>query len=389
MGGNRSVGPGPDNLGFNEHLIGARNGRERLCTPALLVDLDVFERNLHAMRELGRKSGLKLRPHAKAHKSIEIARQQVAAGAIGLSCATLGEAEILGRAGIPGILITSPLATASLADRLAELHRDIDGLMIVADHADHVAVIDRVAAQAGKKFSVLVDIDVGQHRTGVSAPQDAVALARRIAAASHLRFAGIQAYYGHLQHLDGFAQRRQAVLEQVDRLREFIGALRAAGHAAEIVSGGGTGTALIDAEMGVFTEIQPGSYLFMDADYQRPALWPDGVSPFATSLFVRALAISVNRPELAVVNAGIKSFATDSGVPAVARGASAAARYKFMGDEHGGLVYANPDDARLAVGDAIEFVVSHCDPTVNLFDFYHCMRDDMLADIWRIDARGR
>jgi D-serine deaminase-like pyridoxal phosphate-dependent protein len=117
--------------------------------------------------------------------------------------------------------------------------------------------------------------------------------------------------------------------------------------------------------------------------------WPDGVSPFATSLFVRALAISVNRPELAVVNAGIKSFATDSGVPTVARGASAAAHYKFMGDEHGGLVYANPDDARLAVGDAIEFVASHCDPTVNLFDFYHCMRDDVLADIWRIDARGR
>ena len=149
--------------------------------------------------------GLMLRPHAKAHKSIAIARRQVAAGAIGLSCATLGEAEILGRAGIPGILVTSPLATVSLADRLAALHRDIDGLMIVVDHADHLAVLDRVAAQAGKKFAVLVDIDVGQHRTGVSAPQDAVALARRIAGASHLRFAGIQAYYGHLQHVDGFA----------------------------------------------------------------------------------------------------------------------------------------------------------------------------------------
>ena len=376
------------NPGFNAHLVGARNARAHLSTPALLLDVDAFERNLRAMQELGRSSGLKVRPHAKAHKSIEIAQRQVAAGAIGASCATLGEAEVLGRAGIPGILITSPIAAASSAERLAALHRDIDGLMIVADSAEHVSVLERVAAQSGKTLAILVDVDVGQHRTGVSEPQDAVALARNIAGQAHLRFTGVQAYYGHLQHAE-LVERRKAVLEQVERLRKVLDALRAAGYPSDIVSGGGTGTALIDAETGVFTEIQPGSYLFMDADYRRPALWPNGVSPFATSLFVRAHVVSANRPDLAVVNAGIKSFATDSGVPVVARGAPADATYKFMGDEHGGLVYANAGDARLSVGDAVEFVVPHCDPTVNLFDLYHCMRGDELVDIWPIDARGR
>jgi D-serine deaminase-like pyridoxal phosphate-dependent protein len=375
--------------GPNQYLIGVPGGRDRLSTPALVLDLDAFEQNIAAMAALSRRSRIALRPHAKAHKSIEVARRQVAAGAIGISCATLGEAETMGRAGIPGVLVTSPVIGDSMVARLAALHRDIDGLAVVADHPRQVAALAPAVASTGKPLAVLVDIDVGQHRTGVQTVDDAVGLARAIAQAPALRFAGVQAYYGHLQQVEGFGPRQAAVREQLARLRTFCAALREAGLPPDIVTGGGTGSAAIDAAEQVHTEIQPGSYLFMDSSYGRPSLWPENASPFRVSLFVRAAVVSANRPDCAVVNAGIKSLATDSGTPRVAAGGPVDAIYKFMGDEHGALQYQSAGDGRLAVGDEVELIVSHCDPTVNLYDVFHCVRGRDLVDIWPIDARGR
>lgn len=175
---------------------------------------------------------------------------------------------------------------------------------------------------------------------------------------------------------------------QGEIVRETISALRAAGLSPSIVTGGGTGTAIIDAELGLFTELQPGSYLFMDSSYCRPVLWPEGQVPFENSLFVRANVVSVNRAEHAVINAGLKSFAADSGLPIAVTGAPPGTTYRFMGDEHGALVYGESTNARLELGDGVECVVSHCDPTVNLFDMLHCVRGDRLIEIWSIDARG-
>jgi len=373
-------------MSANLAFLGVPGGRWRLNTPSLLVDIDAFERNLAAMAAQARKSGLSLRPHAKAHKSSSIARRQIAAGAIGISCATLGEAEILGAAGIPGLLVTSPVVTPSMIARLVAMRADV---MVVVEDAGNVDALAQACAAAGRRLPVLVEIDVGQNRTGVASALQAVSLARQVAASAQLEYRGIQAYWGHLQQVPEFTARRGVVRQQAEIVRSAIAALRDAGLPPVIVTGGGTGTALIDAELGVFTELQPGSYLFMDSSYRRGLLWPDGVAPFETSLFVRANVVSVNRAQHAVINAGLKSFATDSGLPLAVRGSPAGTTYRFMGDEHGALVYGAPTDARLAIGDGVECVVSHCDPTVNLYDFFHCVRGDQLVEIWRIDARGR
>jgi D-serine deaminase-like pyridoxal phosphate-dependent protein len=373
-------------VSLNERFIGVAGGRTQLNTPALLVDLDAFERNLAAMAHQARDAGVALRPHAKAHKSIAVARRQLESGAIGICCATLGEAEVLSTAGISGLLLTSPVVTQAMIARLVAIRGTV---MVVAEDGGNVAALARVFEAANRRLPVLVEVDVGQRRTGVATPADAVALARQISASPHLEYRGIQAYWGHLQQVADFAERRRVVLQQSEIVRATVAALREAGLPPGIVTGGGTGTALIDAELGLFTELQPGSYLFMDSSYGRGVLWPGGASPFEPSLFVRANVVSVNRPQHAVINAGLKSFATDSGLPFAARGAPAGTTYKFMGDEHGALVYAENSNARLALGDGVECVVSHCDPTVNLYDHLHCVRGDILVEVWRVDARGR
>ena len=375
-----------DALDVNRRWLDVPGGREQLSTPCLVLDLDAFERNLATMARQVGASGIALRPHAKAHKSVSVARRQIAYGAIGLSCATLGEAEVLGAAGIPGLLVTSPVVTSAMIARLAAAPADI---MVVADDIRSVADLEAASAELGRKMSVLVDIDVGQRRTGVASPRAAVAVAREITSSAHLHYAGIQAYWGHLQQVTDFDARRRMVYQQAEIMRDVIAALRDSGMPPRIVTGGGTGTAPIDAELGLFTELQPGSYLFMDSSYGRPEVWPGGNPPFETSLFVRASVVSANRDEHAVINAGLKSFATDSGLPIAVRGATAGAKYEFMGDEHGALVYANTADPRLTPGAAVECITSHCDPTVNLYDALHCIRGDRLVEIWRIDARGR
>jgi 3-hydroxy-D-aspartate aldolase len=370
----------------NARYLGLKASRQQISAPALLIDLDAFGRNLETMRSIAQAAKIDLRPHAKAHKSVEIARRQVEAGAVGLSCATLGEAETFAAAGVPGGLITSPVVTPAMISRLVELAPSV---MVVVEDEGNVDALEAAFASAGKRLDVLIDIDVGQRRTGVPSGHEAVDLARRVAGSAHLRWQGVQAYWGHLQQVLGFSERRRQVRAQAETLRTAVDELRAAGLPPDIVTGGGTGTVLIDAELGLFTELQPGSYLFMDSSYGRAELWPDGRCPFETSLFVRANVVSAGRPEHAVINAGLKSFAADSGLPVAVAGAPAGTTYRFMGDEHGALVYAEGANERLKVGDGVELIVSHCDPTVNLFDVLHCVRGDRLVDLWRIDARGR
>ena len=370
----------------NAGLVGEENSRSRLSTPALLLDLDAFERNLEVMQRMAGAARVALRPHAKSHKSVEIARRQVRVGAVGLSCATLGEAEVFAAAAIPGLLVTSPIVTPAMIARLLAIPSPP---MLVVEDGQNVSALEAAAAAANKRLEVLVEIDVGQRRTGVDSPEAAVSLASQIASCPHLRLRGIQAYWGHLQQVLGFAERHSAVAAQAKTVRATIEELTAAGHRPEIVTGSGTGTAIIDADLDLFTELQAGSYVFMDSSYRRPELWPDGRSPFEVSLFVRASVVSTGRPEHAIINAGLKSFATDSGLPIAVAGAPPGTTYRFMGDEHGALAYASGDGPRLKLGDGVECVVSHCDPTVNLFDMLHCVRGNRLVDIWPIDARGR
>lgn len=371
---------------LHAHLIGRPGSRAQLNTPALVLEVDALDRNIAAMAALADADHVALRPHAKTHKSVDIARRQVAAGAIGLCCAKIGEAEVLADGGITGLLITSPVAAPGAIVRLAALARRARGLIAVLDHPAIAAATDRALMEADATLDVLIDIDPGGQRTGVASAADAVALARAIAAAGRLRCRGVQFYCGPQQHIADFAERRAVIVERTSYLEQVIAALSDAGFAPGIVTGSGTGTHRIDLALGIFTELQVGSYVFMDAQYLACDLADAPSPPFETALGVDSRVVSANHPGLVTIDAGYKSLSTDGGAPLVRRGAPAGTRFAFKGDEHGALV---GEGLSLKPGDPVTLTVPHCDPTVNLYDVYHVVRGDTLVDIWPVNARGR
>ena len=377
------------NLGPNAPFINVPGSRHALDTPALVVDLDALERNIAAMAAHARAVGVALRPHAKTHKSLRIAELQVEAGAIGICCATLGEAEVMVAGGIPGVHITSPQVTPSKIARLMALNARAErGLSVVVDHPDNLAALDRAALAAKKPLPVLVDFFAGHHRTGCHDEAALSTLARAAARAEGLVFRGIQSYSGNLQHIPRRAERREKALARLAELRGIVGRLREAGIEVPIVTGAGTGTFDLDPEARVFTELQVGSYIFMDVDYLRALEDGRNAPPFETALFLATSVVSTNAESHVTTDGGLKSFATDGPMPEVARGAPPGSQYRFFGDEHGKLIL--PEGApRPPLGAMIECVTPHCDPTVNLHDFYHLVRDNTLVDIWPVDARGK
>jgi 3-hydroxy-D-aspartate aldolase len=373
-------------IDLHRPLIGQQGSRAALNTPALVIDRDALDRNIAAMAAFAKQNGLKLRPHAKTHKSVDIARLQMAAGALGVCCAKLGEAEAIGGQGINSILLTSPVVTPQAIARLLSLHERIGNLMVVADNPANVAALAAATKEASRPLSIVVDIDPGIRRTGVSSPEAAVALAQDITAAPSLRFAGIQYYCGAQQHIEKYEERRAAIIDLTAYLTSVIDQLKAAGLAPKIISGGGTGTHRIDASLGVFTELQVGSYVFMDRQYGDCDLAGEDAQPFERALFVDAHVISANSQGMATIDAGFKALSTDGGSPSVISGAPENAMFVFMGDEHGALIAT---DHAFKIGDAVTLSPPHCDPTVNLYDAYHIVREGTLIDIWPVTARGR
>ncbi|MDT8760481.1 DSD1 family PLP-dependent enzyme [Sphingomonas psychrotolerans] len=351
--------------------------RAGLPTPALLIDVAAMDRNIAAMAEFARAHGVALRPHAKTHKSGEIARRQIAAGAAGICCAKLAEAEALAADGVGDIHLTSPVVTPSAIARLAELNRRI-AVSVVLDHPDNARML---AEGVDAPLRVLIDVDPGSHRTGVTSPAAAVALAGAIAATGTLKLAGVQYYCGSHQHIQSLAHRRAAIEERTDYLRTVLAAVREARFEVPVVTGGGTGTFAIDAALGVFTELQVGSYVFLDREYQDCELAGPRFEP---ALFVDATVVSANTPGMVTIDAGLKAFATDAGVPVVLAGAPAASRYAFTGDEHGALL----GDDLPGLGGRVTLMPPHCDPTVNLYDRYHVLEGDVITRSWRVTARG-
>jgi 3-hydroxy-D-aspartate aldolase len=358
--------------------------RSDVPTPALLLDIDILDRNIAQMGASAAALGVRLRPHAKAHKCVEIAQRIMVAGAIGSSCATIGEAAAMALGGIGGILVTAPLTSRDSLDGLRRLLLREADIAVIADHPAAITELSAVAEATERTIDVLVDIDVGMGRTGCLEITDAVALAQQIVAAPGLNYVGIQAYWGNLQQVSPFAERARLIRNQADRVRAIVTALGSAGLSPVIVTGGGTGSHRLDAATGLFTEIQPGSYLFMDSCYRSITI-SEIDNPFLPSLFVAATVVSANRPGRLVVNAGWKAFATDSGKPVALRGAPPGAEFRFLGDEHGALDFAG--EVAPALGSTIEFLTSHCDPTVNLYSAFHVVRGDEVIDVWPIAAR--
>lgn len=378
-----------DDLRLHGSLIG-RAARDRLATPALVIDRDALDRNLARMAEFARAHGTALRPHAKTHKSVDIARRQIAAGAIGVCCAKLGEAEALADGGVTRLLITSPVVAEPAVRRLVELHRRCDELITVVDHPANAAALAAAASALGaaRPLDVLIDIDPGIHRTGVASAAAALELAQRIRALPQLRYRGVQFYCGVQQHIARFAEREAAIRERMQYLRSVIERLTEHQAAPAIVTGAGTGTHRIDAVLGLYTDWQVGSYVFMDRQYAECELTEAGAAPFEYALFVETTVVSTNHRGMATIDAGFKALATDGGPPAIVSGAPPGASYRFMGDEHGAIL--DPAGAHVwQLGDRVRLAVPHCDPTVNLYDSYHVLSGDTLEAIWPVSARGR
>ncbi len=359
-------------------------------TPALVIDLDAFERNLKRMADFARGAGVRLRPHAKTHKSPDIAARQIALGAVGVCCQKVSEAEVLVAGGVGDVLVSNEVAGAGKLERLAALAGKAR-IGVCTDDIANVAEIEAAAAKVGTTIDVLVEIDVGGRRCGVVPGAPAVRIAEAIAKSPHLRFGGLQAYHGSAQHVREAGERKQQIARAIELVRETLSGLEAAGLTAATVGGGGTGTYENEAASRLYNELQAGSYIFMDADYARNKKGDGG--PFDTyehALFVYATVMSAPAPERAILDAGHKSLAVDSGMPSPWK--LPGAIYQRPSDEHGVLDLSSCEVSPKR-GDKVLLVPGHCDPTVNLHDWYVGVRGLGRADarvecIWPVAARG-
>jgi D-serine deaminase-like pyridoxal phosphate-dependent protein len=339
--------------------------KNQVPTPALLLDSELFEANLSRMARAVKESGKKLRPHAKAHKCVEIARRQIAHGACGISVATVAEAELMAANGIPGILLTSPLGDPAKIGRITVM-----GAMAVVDHAQQVAWY---AAAASRTIDLLIDLDIGDHRTGASTATQALEIARAIDKSPNVRLRGLQAYSVSGSHGVDIATRKQISQAAFESAAEIRDLLAAEGWPTTILSGGSTGSWDVDLDLPDVTELQCGSYVMMDLAYRRIGI------NFHHAMTVLATVVSANHDSFVTVDAGLKAFSTDRGYGP--EPVHLEAKYRWGGDEFGYL------DTKLALGDRVEFVAPHCDPTVNLYDRIYVCRGEKVEAIWPVMGR--
>jgi 3-hydroxy-D-aspartate aldolase len=372
-------------------------------TPALVIDREALMHNLQTMQAACDAKGVRLRPHGKMHKCSALAKLQMEAGAVGLCCQTVGEAEAFARSGINDLLVSAPLPAWG-PERIAALAKDTGAkISAVCDSASQIDRLAAAARSAGVSIGALVDVNIGMHRVGCK-PEGAPALAARIAAAEGLCYEGVQAYFGHLQHLaEG---RALANATGTDILKSLVVELTTEGLAPEVITGGGTGTYALDLAAGVFTELQCGSYALMDAEYADCGA-PEGEWPLRPALFIAATVVSAKHKSHVTIDVGLKATSIDV-APKVAGGAPEGSLWRSMGDEHGAIAHlallerlaggaditaldADPDIAWPAdapkEGDIVWLIPGHCDPTINLYDAFYVTREDGGLDRWPIDAR--
>ena len=357
---------------------------DALDTPALAVDLDLMEANIALMIRRPRPQAVHVRPHLKTAKSPEVARIMRDAGAIGFCVAKLGEAEVMAAAGIDDLLITSEMVGAAKLRRLAALHAAHPRVRVVVDSAEGARILNDAVAGSATPLELLINLDVGQGRCGVLPGTAALELARAVAQLPHVRLVGLQGYEGHLQQLTDRDELIRRVDEAMGMLTMTADLLRRDGHTIATVTTGGTATCEYCAAYPGITEIQPGSFVFLDRSY-RDRLGPQ--SGYKNALTIVATVISCPRAGRAVIDAGLKTLSNDLGnaepvgLPGV--------HYRPAGDEHGILEWDSTQQAPLSLGDRVELIPSHIDTTVNLHDTYYAHRSGLISAIWPIAARGK
>ncbi len=359
--------------------------RAEIPTPALLLDLDAFESNIATMTGFLRARGRALRPHGKTHKCPAIARILIDAGAIGICAARLSEAEVFADHQIPGLLVTTAVIGRRKIARAIELAGRAPDTIFCVDHDRNVRELNDAARARGLTLNLAIDLYFG--RTGIEPGAPALALARLIDSLPHVTFAGLQSYDGQAAHTTPFDARRARTTSSMTQAVQTRELIEASGIACSMVTGGSTGTYRVDSLIDGVTELQPGSFVFMDMEYRRIG-GPQGpdYSDFKHALTVVATVVS--RPaDFAVVDAGYKAFSTDRPFTPEPIGLDGVT-YGWAGDEHGRLHFsAGARD--LKVGDRVEFIPPHCDPTVNLYDCIYALRGDQIENIWPIEARGK
>jgi 3-hydroxy-D-aspartate aldolase len=359
---------------------------ESVDTPALLVDLDALDENIRRMAHAASTSGVRLRPHAKTHKSPVIALRQMAHGAVGVCCQKVGEAEVMAWGGVTDILISNEIWGPSKLARIAALARLVK-VSACVDNDQNAADLSDAAVAYGVNIDVLVDINViGDVRTGVQPGDAALRLAAKVDGFRGLRFAGLHAYAGKAQHIRDFPTRQLVINKAIDLAATTRSLLEREGLSCQWITGSGTGTYQLEASSGVYTELQAGSYIFMDADYGQNLAADGGpYRDFENSLFVYSTIMSRPAGDSAILDAGLKASSFDSGPPLIY--GLPDAEWVGGGDEHFN-VRTPGAPFPYALGDKVKLIPGHCDPTVNMHDWYVGFRKDRVEAIWPVAARG-
>ena len=384
---NMQVIPEELEVGYN---IPAMVGMDEadIQTPCLILDLDALERNIIKMGEFAKDKNMRHRVHGKMHKSVDVALlQEKLGGSCGVCCQKVSEAEAFVRGGIKDVLVSNQVRDPAKIDRLARLPKLGARAICCVDDLANIADLSAAAVKHGTQIECLVEIDCGAGRCGVQSTEDVVAIATAIDAAEGLKFAGLQAYQGAMQHLDDYQERKAKIAIAIAMVADAIEALKSVGLECDIVGGGGTGSYYFEGESGVYNELQCGSYAFMDADYGR-ILDRDGKridqGEWQNALFLLTSVMSHAKADKAICDAGLKAQSVDSGLPVIFGRNDV--EYVKCSDEHG--VIADPDGV-LKVGDKLKLVPGHCDPTCNVHDWYVGVRNGKVEALWPITARGK
>jgi len=357
-------------------------------TPCLILDLDALERNIKKMGDYAKAHGMRHRAHGKMHKSVDVLKlQQDLGAACGVCCQKVSEAEVFARGGIKDVMVSNQVTDPAKIDRLARMPKLGARVLVCVDDPDNVRALSEAAQKHGTEIEALVEIDCGAGRCGVSTTQDVVNIAKLIDAAPGLKFAGIQAYQGAMQHLDLYTDRKAKLDIAIAQVADAVQGLKSNGLECDIVGGGGTGSYYFESNSGVYNELQCGSYAFMDADYGR-ILDENGqridAGEWENALFILTSVMSHAKADKAIVDAGLKAQSVDSGLPTVFGRDDV--EYLKCSDEHG--VVADPD-AVLKVNDKLRLVPGHCDPTCNVHDWYVGVRNGKVETVWPVSARGK
>ncbi|MEX0329424.1 MAG: 3-hydroxy-D-aspartate aldolase BhcC [Ruegeria sp.] len=357
-------------------------------TPCLILDLDALERNIRKMGDYAKTHGMRHRVHGKMHKSVDVAKlQERLGGAVGVCCQKVSEAEVFARGGITDILVSNQVRDPAKIDRLAKLPTLGARTIVCVDDIDNIPDLSAAAQKHGTELEVFVEIDCGAGRCGVTTTSDVIEIAKAVESAPNLKFTGIQAYQGAMQHLDTYEARQEKLDTAIAMVKDAVDGLKAEGIACELVSGGGTGSYYFESNSGVYNELQCGSYAFMDADYGR-ILDKDGKridqGEWENALFILTSVMSHAKPDKAICDAGLKAQSVDSGLPFVFGRDDV--EYLKCSDEHG--VIGDPDGV-LKVNDKLRLVPGHCDPTCNVHDWYVGVRNGKVEALWPVSARGK